>query len=513
MKRYIVFLIIFRITVIEKSFSQTIVYPVPVNFIHQLPIEQILNDSGYFTASKPLMAVYDKNTHLPMYSYRFKESDTNRTRWLNKFTKEDLLKLDSSGYYLSLNPMMDFTAGIDNKFNTYYYNTRGIQIKGYVNKVSLYAIYTENQAGLPLYQQNYVKNGEIVLINNDSSYSRQTGYGMVQGKGRSKPFKNKDRDFGYFQGQWVYSISSELRVGMGYDKLFFGQGYRSILWSDFASPFPYAFLQYNKRKKWQYEFYAGQLLEGVRNKSLFTTAETYFFKKTFYIYHFQWHVGKNLTLSYFEKNFWMPGYFGSNNWMPEDYIPAPFYQIFRKNAFQRNIYISSGAGLSYYLPSMKTIIFGQGLHSFQYAGNYAWQAGIKKFGNIWSIWAEYNHAYQSYYHEHHLNENIVHPFGPIFKEVVLGTLVNYRRWMCSIEYISGEFPYTNRLYLYELPGYSTNQNLRKVMSWRGRSAFIVNPAYQWHLFIEILSRKAGNTKENYLMFGINTNLVVKNHLY
>jgi len=123
-----------------------------------------------------------------------------------------------SAFDIVLNPVMSFGAGSASGSDNvaFYQNTRGFQIRGQIaGKVGFYTYLTENQMLLPRPQRELISN-EIAI----------PGYGFY------KSFGDSAYDFFNARGYINFSPIEQIRIQFGHDKLFFGNGYRSLIWGD-----------------------------------------------------------------------------------------------------------------------------------------------------------------------------------------------------------------------------------------------------------------------------------------
>ena len=68
--------------------------------------------------------------------------------------------------------------------------------------------------------------------------------GVAIGIGRSKPFKTYGHDAAIASGYVSFSPVKDANLQFGHGRHFFGNGYRSLLLSDYAPDYPYFSGQY-----------------------------------------------------------------------------------------------------------------------------------------------------------------------------------------------------------------------------------------------------------------------------
>lgn len=146
-------------------------------------------------------------------------------RWIGrKLLNDNLFRLDSHDYQLAVDPLFSFDVGKDQYTGkTTYQNSRGIQVFGNLGKkVSFYTSFWENQGRMVNYVDSFITKNNV-----------------VPGFGRVKPFGSGAWDYSMATGYVSYSPSKYFNFQFGNDKLFIGDGYRSLFLSDNAYNYPY----------------------------------------------------------------------------------------------------------------------------------------------------------------------------------------------------------------------------------------------------------------------------------
>lgn len=484
---------------------------VPIHFIHQQPWVAIAEEEGYFTSVKPLFLPAFQQDSISVIAFCSRNTKkTFSSRIKNKLFSDDLLYVDSADYFLSVNPLFNFSAGKESgyKNQSLYNNSRGILLRGEVSgKIFFYSLYTENQSILPAYQQEYVNSSAIQILIDDSTVLPQKGYGVVQGMGRSKPFKTSGYDYGYAQAKLVYIPFRSLSFSMAYDKLFIGEGYRSVFISDFSSPFPYASLTY-ENKRIQHVFLCGQLYDLVRYKPLFATPETFFFRKMLNLHYTTFALHRHLHFSLFEATVFPTFYLQPASFNHHAFMPLPFYNYFTYKDLPAKGIAKTGIGAKWYWQKAHTTLYAQYDMEDMKGKAWAYQVGIKKYflKNRLVTWVERNQAYHAHQGFYHTNENLVHPFGTSYEEWVGGTLLNYKRIFIYGTAYTARQQLPEKLFRQNLPVkdipyyvYAYGQEIK--------IAYILNPATQFHFFLQVINREHNKTHSTIVLIGINTNLV------
>jgi len=156
--------------------------------------------------------------------------------------KNDFYQIHTKDFQFQLNPVTyfsygkdDFSIGGASATNSTYINTRGIELRGDVdNKVGFYTFLTDNQAEFPQYVNN-----RIAATN------------TVPGEGFWKGYKGNGVDFFTAGGYIDFNITKHINMQFGQDKNIIGDGYRSLMLSDYSGD--YLFAKVNL-KVWKLEY-------------------------------------------------------------------------------------------------------------------------------------------------------------------------------------------------------------------------------------------------------------------
>src|SRR6185312_14966896 len=142
----------------------------------------------------------------------------------------DFYETTTKGFQLQVNPVIYLSAGKVNAAavdslskatstsKSTFINTRGIELRGSIdNKVGFYTFLTDNQAILPYYVDD-----------------RVTTTSVVPGEGYWQRYKTNGYDFYDFNGYVDFHFTKHITTQFGHDKNFIGDGYRSLLLSDYS---------------------------------------------------------------------------------------------------------------------------------------------------------------------------------------------------------------------------------------------------------------------------------------
>jgi len=223
--------------------------------------------------------------YLQLDNYLFNSEnakDLKRKPLLKNFfpIESNLYMVDEERFKMSINPVLGFSGGKD-KYDsiTTYRNSRGVELQGTIgNKVGFYSYALENQVRFP----NYLRERYANDVN-------------VTGTTLAKFYKNDARDFFNVAGYITASPIEEITLQFGHDKNFIGNGHRSLILSDVATP--NTFFKINT-KVWKINY---MNLYSVHTdyqgyKGNFATARKYSV-----LHHLSINLGKNFTLGLFEN--------------------------------------------------------------------------------------------------------------------------------------------------------------------------------------------------------------------
>ena len=162
-----------------------------------------------------------------------KKLTKNTKEWLGKkLWNENLVEIQGEDYWFTVNPIFDLQYGKSNPSiaKSTYINTRGIQFNGGLGKeLNFTTTIYESQGRFADYFNRYAES-----IKPDGGNPA-----IIPGIGIAKDFKTDAYDFPMAEANLSYTPSKFINLNLGYGKNFIGDGYRSLLLSDGASPYPY----------------------------------------------------------------------------------------------------------------------------------------------------------------------------------------------------------------------------------------------------------------------------------
>src|SRR5690349_8466195 len=238
-------------------------------------------------------------------------ADTEKPLWKYIYRKRsDFLNVDVPDFDFHISPVLYFSGGLDARPDTNtWINLRGIEMRGMVDKVvGFYAFIGENQSVLP----NYV----------DAEKDRAFA---VQHEGFWKPFKDKDVDFFQARGYIDLNLSKHIYMQFGHDKMFIGNGVRSLIWSDWAPPQLY--LRTNvKVWKLNYMFQLNRMVADVNHDPNQLTQGKYP-AKFVAMHHLSINIARKFNFSVFESVVFSPSDTVNGGTFEWNYLnPVIFYR-------------------------------------------------------------------------------------------------------------------------------------------------------------------------------------------
>jgi hypothetical protein len=244
------------------------------------------NNKGLFTsASDKFNLEYFQNDN---WEWSRPETNESRKPILKYFYKKksDFVHVDEDpDFDLHVNPVLYVGAGKDSESeDMLFINTRGLELRGTLDKkIGFYMYMTENQMLLPSYVARTVTN------NPNNGY-----YPVIPHEGFWKGFKDNGYDFFQARGYVSFEATKHLNVQFGHDRIFIGNGQRSLIFSDHAPPA--LFLKTNvKVWKLNYVFMLNRMVAD-RNSSNGKYPD-----KFVAFHHLSVNIGKKLNVGLFES--------------------------------------------------------------------------------------------------------------------------------------------------------------------------------------------------------------------
>lgn len=209
---------------VQKVKAQAEYIPYSYQFDQKLNTSVYSPGTAFHTSLKPFRV--EDTSVTARYRYLLQKGvDSSYKKWVwRKLFNEHLFDDHGANYTFFADYLPDLQAGreFNNKDNTFI-NTRGYQLGGTIGPgFYFYSSGYENQARFPLYYKSYVNQ-----------------IGFVPGASIDRDnIVNSSADWSYVTAIVSYSPTKNLNFTLGQDKTFIGDGYRSLLLSDWAAPYP-----------------------------------------------------------------------------------------------------------------------------------------------------------------------------------------------------------------------------------------------------------------------------------
>lgn len=145
-------------------------------------------------------------------------------------TKADMFSVNEKDFFLAVNPVIQQQQSLESgNSQRIYLNSKGITGRGLIGKKVGFDFYiTDNQERPPVFVQQL-----------------EDKFLAVPGAGFYKSFKQTGYDYFDARGSVYFNAAKYFNFQFGYERNFIGNGYRSLLLSDFATN--YLFLKINTR--------------------------------------------------------------------------------------------------------------------------------------------------------------------------------------------------------------------------------------------------------------------------
>ncbi|WP_290833670.1 gliding motility protein RemB, partial [Flavobacterium sp.] len=217
----------------------------------------------------------------------------NKTTWLGKkFWNENMVEIQGEDYWFTMNPIVDLQLGkSDPSEASYtYVNTRGIQVRGGLGKqLNFTTTIFESQGRFADYFNRYA----------ESLAPAGGNPAIIPGIGIAKDFKTDAYDFPLAEANLTFAPSQFFDLQLGYGRNFLGDGYRSLLMSDGASPYPYFKIN---TTFWKIKYTNTYMwMKDVRPE---VTVDRTYATKFVANHYLSWNITKKFNLGFFESVVW-----------------------------------------------------------------------------------------------------------------------------------------------------------------------------------------------------------------
>jgi len=430
------------------GFGQIKSQPYSYHFYQKMNDVVYSTETKMHTSAKPFV-IKDSVLLVKFDSIQSNRSVSSSNWFMRKIFNEHLVQVEKDDYTFYADFLPDLYIGKDmqgDKRRTWM-NSRGFQVGLNVgNKFTFNTSAFESQAVFPKYLDDYIVANKV-----------------IPGQGNTK-FQSKNKmDWMYATASMTYDAHKYVQATLAYDKNFIGDGYRSMLLSDFSSNYAHLKLtgtignvQYTSI--WAYmndpthprqDLTSVYPMEGQVNKRLGDG------KKWGAFQYLDWNVTNKLSVGFFQSVVWAAQDDAGKRGFDFSYLSPiifirPVENNNRTSPDKMFLGLTSKYKLPYNLTAYGQFLLGEFTAKEFFAGNgYAhnkWGAqlgvrGYHMFGvkNL-NFLAEYNTArpytyahFKSYSNYSNNAEPLAHPKGANFREII--GLVNYAwdRWDFSLQ--------------------------------------------------------------------------------
>lgn len=395
------------------------------------------------TASKPF--VYEEVSKYFDFEAEQERLKKDADSWgEKKLWNEHMVQLKGEDYWFTVDPILDLQFGIESNLenNKTYNNTRGVLIQGGLgSKLNFYSSIFESQGRFADYVNRYAES--LKAFGPDPA--------IIPGRGIAKRFKTDSYDYPVAEAYLSYKPADFINVQFGHGKNFIGDGYRSLLLGDAASPHP--FLKINT-KFWKIKYTNTWMwLKDVRPEVVNDKA---FLTKYIANHYLSWNVSRKLNIGLFESVLWTNS---NDRGFDVNYLnPIIFYRAIEFETGQGAGNALLGASAKYKWNDNVNLYSQFILDEFSLgdvkAGEKSWknkfgyQLGVKYF-NAFKVenlllQFEYNRV-RPYTYSHntivlnyaHNNQSMAHLWGANFSEAIIIGRYRYKRWFGDAKLIFG----------------------------------------------------------------------------
>ncbi|NML66727.1 capsule assembly Wzi family protein [Hymenobacter sp. RP-2-7] len=253
--------------------------------------ERVLEGSEMLSAADRFNAEYLLKDNW-MYSPLGDSLNASKQPFLKYFYRDqtDLYHVQTRDFTFRLNPVLLLQGGADSGEGSLgglrYVNTRGAAFEGLIDRrLGFYGFFTDNQEAVPGWVQQRIQRDII------------PGAPVAPHEGYTKYFKNEGGsayDFFTARGGITYAATRHINVQLAHDRNFIGNGYRSLILSDYSAP--YFFLKLNTRV-WRFNYqnlFAELTAQRLNQDQVYP-------KKYLALHHLSFDVTNNFNIGVFES--------------------------------------------------------------------------------------------------------------------------------------------------------------------------------------------------------------------
>jgi len=504
-------------SIVSKKFNNPVYKSglnIPFTHSYYAQFDAAINQVGSnnHTGSKPL--TYTEVA--PYYNFEIANQKLlkNTNSWAaKKLWNEHFFQYQGDDYWITLNPLLDVRVGTSSSINNVstYQNTRGLQAQaGLGDKLVFTTTIFESQGRFADYFNQYAMS------------IRPSGGNpaIIPGIGIAKEFKSDGFDFPSADANITYSPSKMINLQLGYGRNFIGDGYRSLLFSDIASPYPYFKIN---TTFWKIKYTNTYMwLKDVRDE---VTVDRTYATKFMANHYLSWNVTKRWNLGFFESVVWSNA---NDRGFDANFInPVIFYRTVEFTSSSRSGNAVLGLTTKYKFNNQFNF-YGQFIldefslgdikaQQQSWKNKYGYQLGLKYFNAFMIpnllVQLEYN-SIRPYVYSHseaitnygHNNQSMGHAWGGNARELIVAARYFKGRYFADAKLTYGTrgldfdtaedgFNYGSNIYKdYDIDrafdtGVSIGQgNKTSIMIMDLQAGYLINPATNLKFFISYLYR-------------------------
>jgi hypothetical protein len=501
-------LVIVLLLSFSTIYAQSQYQPYSYDFYQKFNADLYSTKSRAHTTFKPMM-VDDSLVKKRYDSLMSLGSDTLHHSWVHRVVfNQHLIDVKDKDYTFYADYLTDIGGGRDfsSKKNTNI-NTRGYQLGGTIGKkFYFYTSGFENQAQFAPYLDTYINQ-----------------VGIVPGQAYDRSQGKVTKDWSYGTALLSYTPIKYLNITLGYDKNFVGDGYRSMLLSDYASPYPFLKGTLNLGNV-QYSVIWAEMTDPTAPQFSYQNGNR---KKWATFHYLDWNISNRVSVGFFDAVVWADK---DNNGVGRGFDfnyanPVIFLRPVEASVgspdnaligFTAKYKIADGVALygQFALDEFSASTFFSSDGS--YRNKYGYQIGIRgadlfKIKDL-NYLLEYNGAKPYTYSEQlelsnyaEQNEPLAHPFGANFREVVGLVNYSYKKFNFSAEGDFGHYgldinglnygkdPFQSYATPARPIGNYTGQGLTTNMYFlEGKVAYLLNPKFNFRIELGGIYREENN---------------------
>jgi hypothetical protein len=502
----------------NQSSAQLIYQPYSYQFYQKLNNNAYSPATSLHTSLKPYIITNSSQIRHAYDSLMLSNTDNTGKSWLHKkLFNQHLIEVKNKDYTFYADFLPDFQLGreFEGK-NTTSLNTRGYQVFGTIgSNFFFYSSGYENQGKFVNYEADYINR-----------------IGMIPGQAYIRRLLGTT-DWSYVTALIGYSPSKTVTIAMGEDKTFIGDGYRSVLLSDYAAAYPLLRLTINISKKIQYMAMWAYMED--QNATQFNSF--YNNRRKWGAFHYiDWNITNRASIGFFnaliaeEANDQ-----GQGHGFDINYVNPIFFSSSLRPSGTTPDHTLFGFNGKYKVLN-KTTIYGQLLIDQSATpdnntSKNAWQLGfrgsdflkIKRLNYLFEYNTAAPYTYSNQYpivNYAELNEPLAHPFGGNFREWLsiinysigkfdLQGQVNYAKYGLNIGNLNygKDISLANNLNLPPVNNNTTGQGLATTLKYAETTvSYLLNPKYNLRLETGGILREEKNmqtdTKTALVTFGL-----------